>query len=550
MTNRKFRITPFLLSLLFLTSINVSAQDFFSAQRSLWQSKAKENIPELSVTEKRPVGVVSVVEDKTAYQHWKAIPVSGMDRFYRQTFQQKSAVIVDFGEHITGYVSFSLAAGNKTPDSPAKFRFTFGEVPCEMGEPFEPYTGTLSRAWLQDEVVTVSTVPGMVDIPRRVSFRYLKIELVAAPSYDFSFSDIVCKAVTSAKAVPDALPAEVSQQIRDIDRVALNTLKECMQTVYEDGPKRDRRLWMGDLYLESLGNNYSFRQFDITRRCLYLLASVSNNDGYLFPNVFETPEPHAEGRVILYEYALLFGATLKDYLEASGDRETAQELWPVVLRQNNMIQNHLRKEDHIIDFDKLNRAMWVFMDWREGLHKEVAVQGVALFALQQTVDLAELLGKNDDVKGLKEQIDAMKRAARKEFFDKKQGLFVGKLDPQVSYASQIWMIFGDVISAKEGAKVLAALDRAQEVVYPGTPYLYHYYIQALIDCGMHKEAKEKLLTFWGGMVNKGADTFWEAYDPTNDFISPYHFHPVNSYCHAWSCTPVYFIRKYPEIFQK
>jgi hypothetical protein len=51
------------------------------------------------------------------------------------------------------------------------------------------------------------------------------------------------------------------------------------------------------------------------------------------------------------------------------------------------------------------------------------------------------------------------------------------------------------------------------------------------------------------MIKKGADTFWEVYDPADEFKSPYGFFPVNSYCHAWSCTPVYFIRKYPKIFQ-
>ncbi len=39
-----------------------------------------------------------------------------------------------------------------------------------------------------------------------------------------------------------------------------------------------------------------------------------------------------------------------------------------------------------------------------------------------------------------------------------------------------------------------------------------------------------------------------GYDPQDEFASPYKFHPVNSYCHAWSYTPVYFIWKYPEIF--
>jgi alpha-L-rhamnosidase len=63
-------------------------------------------------------------------------------------------------------------------------------------------------------------------------------------------------------------------------------------------------------------------------------------------------------------------------------------------------------------------------------------------------------------------------------------------------------------------------------------------------------AKDLIVNYWGDMVKKGADTFWEVYDPKDDFSSPYKFSPVNSYCHAWSCTPVYFIRKHPQIFQQ
>jgi hypothetical protein len=112
------------------------------------------------------------------------------------------------------------------------------------------------------------------------------------------------------------------------------------------------------------------------------------------------------------------------------------------------------------------------------------------------------------------------------------------------------MILSGVATEKEAQKALKNLSNAGNVCYPGTPYLYHYYIQSLIDSGLHQEAKKALSDYWGGMIEKGADTFWEAYDPTNDFLSPYNFYPINSYCHAWSCTPVYFIRKYPEIFQQ
>lgn len=92
--------------------------------------------------------------------------------------------------------------------------------------------------------------------------------------------------------------------------------------------------------------------------------------------------------------------------------------------------------------------------------------------------------------------------------------------------------------------------KSGDSVKVGTPYAMHYVIEAMIKCGMKAEARRLLESYWGGMVRKGADTFWEVYDPNDDYISPYGFFPLNSACHAWSCTPVYFIHAYPDIFQK
>jgi len=112
------------------------------------------------------------------------------------------------------------------------------------------------------------------------------------------------------------------------------------------------------------------------------------------------------------------------------------------------------------------------------------------------------------------------------------------------------MVIGGVTNKAESQKALNTVAQAKDAVYPGAPYLYHYYVQALLSVGMDVRAKEVITNYWGSMVKKDADTFWEVYDPNNEFLSPYNFFPVNSYCHAWSCTPVYFIRKYPEVFQK
>ena len=276
---------------------------------------------------------------------------------------------------------------------------------------------------------------------------------------------------------------------------------------------------------------------------------MSDLNGYLLATVIENPVPRAQDKQFLYEYALLYNVTLKDYLEATGDMETVKDLWPVAKKQLDIVRTNV-KTDGLMDFEKVKKDWWVFFDWKEDLYKEVPLQGVSIFALKESYKLAQLLGKEKEVADLPQLTDKMIKAARKNLYNRKTGFFVGTGDKQISYASQIWMILSGVASKAEGKKALSALTTTQDVCYPGTPYMYHYYIQSLIDCGMNLEAKEALVNYWGGMIAKGADTFWEAYDPTNDFISPYDFYPINSYCHAWSCTPVYFIRKYPEIFQK
>ncbi len=384
-----------------------------------------------------------------------------------------------------------------------------------------------------------------------MAFRYVKLELLgASPFFDFAVTDTEFLATTSVNTTAASLQPSTEKIIQDIDRVGLNTLKECMQTVYEDGPKRDQRLWIGDLYLESLANSYSFNNHNLTKRCLYLLAGVSNTNGYLNSNAFETPEPHGQtGAPFLFEYSLLYNATLKEYLAFTGDKETALDLWPVARKQLDNITVHLQ-DDGLFNADAAAMARWwLFVDWNDKLDRQASIQGIMIFALKQTYELAKALGKENEIQQVPGLIKKLTNAARKNLWDRKTGLFFSGPSKQISYASQAWMVLSGVATAKEGQKALKAVSTMEDAVRPGAPYLFHYYVEAMIQCGMKKEARESLVNYWGGMVSKGADTFWEVYDPSNDLLSPYKFHPMNSYCHAWSCTPVYFIRKYPEIFQ-
>jgi alpha-L-rhamnosidase len=541
-------IRPFLgIALLAITRL--SAQDPYKEQRANWLKIAALTEPKLVETIKRPLNIVTVEKSETAFQGWKITPKSSIDTLYQNSLKKQSVVIVDFGEHLTGFVTFKIEDFGRVADAPLRLKFIFAEMPAELAEPFDPYKGQLSRAWLQDEIITISEVPKTITIPRRVAFRYVKIEVLGSSIYsDFKMTDMNVVATTSVRTPPAPLASSTPEIIQKIDKIGLNTLKECMQTVYEDGPKRDRRLWIGDLYLESLANIYSFKNDSLTKHCLYLLAGLSYETGVVPSNVFERPTPHPQINP-LFDYALIYNVALKEYLVATGDKQTALDLWQVVKNQVQIPKKYIG-EDGMMDYEKAGKEWWLFFDWRDGLNKQAALQGVVIWAYKNTYELAKLLGKEKEVAELPALIEKMTRATHKNLYDKSLGVFVSGKDKQVSYCSQAWMILSGVASQKEGATALKTIKTMDKVIYPGAPYLYHYVIEAMIQVGMEQEAKDLITTYWGDMVKRGADTFWEVYDPKNDFLSPYNAYLVNSYCHAWSCTPVYFIRKYPQIFQK
>ena len=108
------------------------------------------------------------------------------------------------------------------------------------------------------------------------------------------------------------------------------------------------------------------------------------------------------------------------------------------------------------------------------------------------------------------------------------------------------MVLAQVPTQEQGQKALLQVMQNGKAIKPVTPYMNHYMVEALLSVGLREQGFAHLRSYWGGMLEKGADTFWEVYIPGDDSASPYQSHLINSYCHAWSCTPTYFIRKYRQ----
>ncbi|WP_413407916.1 sugar hydrolase [Paenibacillus amylolyticus] len=505
-----------------------------------WLEKAQGLMPELRQQKVYPEHVVSAVPDAAAFQGWRIESLGPAEQLSDQVLCKGDSITLDFGEHLVGYLTLSLLNERSNADAPLRLKLTFGEMPCEVGENFAEYSGWLSRSWLQDEIVNVDVLPGTLTLDRRYAFRYLKIEVVETSiRYDIRINDIYCMTVTSADigAVPQ-LPEGIDTELLEIDRLSVKTLRDCMQTVFEDGPKRDRRLWIGDLRLQALVNYETFGCNDLVKRCLYLFAGTRLEGGQVGACLYEQPEPYVDD-IYLYDYALFFIATLWDYFEATKDRETLEELWPVAREQIEIGLKRLDERGIVRDDD----TWYCFLDWHEELNKQAGAQAVLIYSMKRGRSIAKELGLPEYEEWINAHIKDAEQAALAHLWDGEQGFFISGEKRQISWASQVWMVLAEIMDAPAARQLLDRLTSSGEAIGMTTPYMVHHYVDALIMCGEEEKALEQIRRYWGGMLKDGADTFWELYDPEDKTYSPYGSNLVNSYCHAWSCTPSYFIRR-------
>lgn len=494
--------------------------------------------PALHEETQLPTRLVKAVADPAQFLRWRMEPDGSPESLAGKTFRAGESFMVDFGGHRTGFLSFSLEGVGRSVDAPARLRITFGEVPGDVAEPLHPYKGNLSESWLPEEIITVDFLPQKVRMPRRYAFRYVKVEVIAtSPNYAARFSDLQAIAVTSGAGTIPPLPDSVSQNLRRIDEVSLATLRDCMQTVFEDGPRRDQRLWIGDVRLQALANYASYKNFALVRRCMFLLAAFPRQDGLLHADVFEKPKPTASGDVCL-DYAALFVAVLADYVKASGDLATGKDLWPVAKRQLDIISKNLNGDGLFVD----PKNVWIFVDWQPVLEHTASMHGILLYCYRRGLELAQRMKDDRAASEYAAVIAKMTSAGRAAFYDEEQKVFVSGPKRQVSWASQAWLVLAGVVTGETAATALKNAMADAKSVRPGAPYMYHYMVSALIECGEKKEATKLIEDYWGAMVADGADTFWEVFNPTDSRMSPYGDVHINSFCHAWSCTPSYFLR--------
>lgn len=455
--------------------------------------------------------------------------------------EKRKIYVFDFGKHCVGHVYIDTTTVGSPPDAPLKFKYQFGECLEEVSREPEDYKGELSSSWIQEGLETVDVLPITIDLRRRFAFRYLKLTVLStSPKYDVCVT-LHCNTTSAVDEEQIHIIDIQDNLLKKIDYVSQKTLVDCMQDVFEDGPKRDRRLWLGDLRLQARANYTTFKNNDLVKRCLYLFASKTTEEGQVSANIFFEPEIIPDD-TFLADYSLFFIDTLLDYYLETGDHQTLSDLYPVAVKQAEILSLFISEIGQV----QPQSGWWAFIDWHETLDKLLAIQGVFISSYKKLLELATILGDKVIYEKYYQLITILEKWVLENCYDEERKVFVSPETKQISIASQSWLVLAGVGTPKLRLEVMRTILEfsRKEVVDCNTPYMYHHFVEALFEVGLTSEALNIIQSYWGGMIEAGADTFWEVFNPTKPGFSPYGDTMIDSYCHAWSCTPCYLLRKY------
>lgn len=464
-----------------------------------------------------------------------------VDRLPR--LSRNDVLVLDLGRHCVGHFNCQLITTGSHPDAPAVINVRFCEMEKELSAS-KDYEGWLPKGWIQEDAVRILNFPWKKEF-ERVACRYIKISIIdTSQKYQLVLKnpEFVSESSAGELNVNNEFCTNDSQ-LKQIDELSLATLHSCMQTVFEDGPKRDRRLWIGDFRIQALTDEVTFENFDIIKRCLYLFASTANRrTGSLCADIFsdgvEQPDDLEMG-----DYTLLFVDVLANYFGKTKDKETLMGLYETAKRA---VQYGLNQIDPS-GIPNSDLVQTVFLDWLAdaNVSKKAATLGIIIFALNRLIYLAEIV-EDPQIPELRQIQTKLTSLARDLYFDQQKGLFVSGKNSQINWPSQIWLVRANLFTKKQNQQLLRrSLDKLPMTFFV-SPYLYGELCLTLCENDLVDLAVRLIKAYWGKMIVAGAQTSWEVFSIQDAEYSPYGVNStlVHSYCHGWGCVPAYIFRKY------
>jgi hypothetical protein len=163
-------------------------------------------------------------------------------------------------------------------------------------------------------------------------------------------------------------------------------------------------------------------------------------------------------------------------------------------------------------------------------------------------EMAEVLG--EDGGAYLEKRLRLTSSIRTYFWDAQKGAYIDSFTSgkrHVTRHANIFAVLFDIANEAERRQILANVIKNDAIPEITTPYFNFFELDMLCRIGELDAVLEKIRAYWGGMLDRGAVTFWEEFDPSAPEEEQYDMYGDRfgkSLCHAWSASPIYFLAKY------
>lgn len=309
------------------------------------------------------------------------------------------------------------------------------------------------------------------------------------------------------------------------------TMQLTTREFFIDGIKRDRWVWMGDAAQSILMNWYCFYDCETVRRTLVAMAGKGLVTQYMNT---------------INDYTLYWFGAVENYYSHTGDMDFIRRIYPRMLAHIEFCVSRLNEEGMM----EGREGDWVFVDWYDGLTKNGALCFIQLLlwkAYRTVSKFAEMLGEKSTAKEYSFRARRLGEKIKKRFWDEKAGAFIWSEKDRRLYRQPNLMAVLIGFADGEQCKCIRAFLQRKEIPPILTPYMRFYELSALAELGQLKEVIAEILDYWGGMLARGATSFWERFDPAEgdtEYLAMYGRKYGRSLCHAWGAAPLYLIGKY------
>lgn len=313
--------------------------------------------------------------------------------------------------------------------------------------------------------------------------------------------------------------------------VAEHTFRLCTGIFFIDGVKRDKWIWSGDAYQSLFVNQYLLADPGVEQRTLLALRGNDPMTGHINTIV---------------DYSLLWLLGVKEHFDAHGDRDFLELIWP----KATSLLEFCRERTDSRGFLTAGEKDWVFIDWAE-LDKEEpfgAEQMLLCACWEAAAELARALGL--DGSGFEQKRNALAAQIDACYWDGELGAYVDSFSSGRRHVSRQTNLLAVRFGIADGEKrelILKNVIDNPNIPPITTPYFNFFELDVLADSGRLDQVMDQLRAYWGGMLERGAVTFWEEFDPAVTGTAQYDMYGDRfgkSLCHAWAASPIYLLGRY------